>query len=176
MTEVLIRIARSKYGNYGLNPADIKIDHHGRYMAVGAVEGKFWKTLCEHLEIPQYVNLQYDEARKEEIIESFRHVFRRKTMVQWEQEFSQMDVCISSIRNLNEVLEEPLLKEREMVVALPGASGKHEKVLGVPVKLSETPGSVQTPSISFGANTEAILKEYGYSDDQIRHLAEVNVI
>ena len=148
----------------------------GRYMAVGAVESQFWKTLCKHLEFEQYVNLQYDEDRKEEIIEAFRRAFLQKTMAQWEEEFSQMDVCVSSIHNLDEVLEAPHFKEREMVVEFTGADGKPQKALGVPVKLSETPGSVRTPSISFGADTKAILKEYGDSDEQVRRFSEANVI
>jgi crotonobetainyl-CoA:carnitine CoA-transferase CaiB-like acyl-CoA transferase len=59
---------------------------------------------------------------------------------------------------------------------LPGAAGKTEKALGVPVKLSETPGAVKTASISFGADTEAILREYGYTAGQIRQFAEADVI
>jgi crotonobetainyl-CoA:carnitine CoA-transferase CaiB-like acyl-CoA transferase len=148
----------------------------GRYMAVGAVESRFWKTLCKHLGVEQYAGLQYDEERKAEIITAFRQAFMQKTMAQWEAEFSQMDVCVSSINTPDEVLTAPLFKEREMVVELPGADGKAEKALGVPVKLSETPGAVRTPSISFGADTEAILKEYGYSDEQISRFAEANVI
>ena len=63
-----------------------------------------------------------------------------------------------------------------MVVEVPGADGKPEKALGVPVKLSETPGSVRTGSIRFGANTVEILKEYGYSAEQIQKFAETDVI
>jgi len=148
----------------------------GRYMAVGAVESRFWKLLCDHLGFPQYANLQYDETEREKIIDAFRRVFRQKSMAQWEKEFSRMDVCVSSIRNLDEVLESPHFKEREMVVELAGADGKPEKALGVPVKLSETPGSVRTSSISFGADTKAILKEYGYTDEQILHFVENDVI
>ncbi len=148
----------------------------GRHMAVGAVESRFWKTLCKHLGFEQYAGLQYDEERKTEIIAAFRQAFMRKTMAQWESEFSQMDVCVSGINTPDEVLTAPLFKEREMVVELPGADGKPEKALGVPVKLSETPGSVRTPSISFGADTKAILKEYGYTDEQIGEFIETDVI
>lgn len=148
----------------------------GRYIAVGAVESQFWKTLCEHLGLSQYIHLQYDEEKKEEIIAALRDTFRQKTMAQWDAEFSQMDVCVSGISNLEEVLTDPLFQEREMVVELPGANGPPEKALGVPVKLSQTPGTVRNASIGFGANTDAILKEHGYTDEQIRQLAEQDVI
>ena len=124
----------------------------------------------------EYAGRQYDEEKKEDIIAAFRRAFRKKTLAQWEAEFSRMDVCVSAVSTLEEVLSAPLFLEREMVMDLPGASGKNEKALGVPVKLSETPGAVKTASISFGADTEAILREYGYSPGQIRQLAESNVI
>jgi len=148
----------------------------GRHMAVGAVESQFWRTLCEHLGFKEYADKQYDEEKKEEIIAEFRRAFREKTLAQWEAEFSRMDVCVSGINTLDEVLSAPLFKEREMVMELPGATGKPEKTLGVAVKLSETPGSVRNASISFGASTEAILNEYGYSAEQIRQFAEEDVI
>jgi len=148
----------------------------GRFMAVGAVESQFWKTLCEHLGFKEYADKQYDEEKKEEIIVEFRRVFRQKTLAQWETEFSRMDVCVSGISTIDEVLSAPLFKEREMVIELPGAAGKPDKTLGVAVKLSETPGSVKNASISFGAHTETILKEYGYSDEQIRELAKADII
>ncbi|MCP3955757.1 MAG: CoA transferase [Desulfobacterales bacterium] len=148
----------------------------GRFMAVGAVESQFWKTLCEHLGFARYVNRQYDEEKKEEIVAAFRQAFRQKTMAQWETEFSRMDVCVSGINTIEEVLTDPLFKDREMVLELPGAAGQPEKTLGVAVKLSETPGSVRNASISFGANTETILKEYGYTPDQIRQFTETDVI
>ena len=148
----------------------------GRYIAVGAVESQFWKTLCEHLGVPQYIPLQYDEEKKEAVIAAFRDIFRQKTMAAWDAEFSQLDVCVSGISSLEEVLTDPLFQEREMVVEKPGANGRPEKALGVPVKLSQTPGAVRNASIGFGANTEAILEECGYSAEQIRQFAQEDVI
>ena len=147
-----------------------------RHIAVGAVEGQFWRNLCAHLGFEQYAHKQYDEDKKEEIIAVFRKIFRQKTMATWEAEFSGKDVCVSNINTLDEVLAAPLFREREMIIERTGVSGQPEKVLGVPVKLSETPGSVRNASINFGAHTEAILKEYGYSAEQIQKFAEADVI
>jgi len=148
----------------------------GRYVAVGAVESQFWKTLCEHLDVPQYIPQQYDEEKKEEIIAAFRDIFRQKTMAAWDAEFSGMDVCVSGISDLEEVLATPLFREREMVVERTGATGQPEKTIGVAVKLSDTPGSVRNGSISFGAHTESILEEHGYTAEEIRQFAEEDVI
>ncbi len=148
----------------------------GRYMAVGAVESQFWKTFCKHMGFQEYAGMQYDEEKKAEIIAAFRRAFRQKTMAQWEAKFDQIDVCVSGINTIDEVMAAPLFKERQMVQELPGAGGKMEKTLGVPIKLSETPGALENASIDFGADTEAILQELGYSSEKIRQLAETDVI
>jgi crotonobetainyl-CoA:carnitine CoA-transferase CaiB-like acyl-CoA transferase len=54
-----------------------------------------------------------------------------------------------------------------MVVALNDQKGKTRQFLGTPVKLSETPGSVRTMPPGYGENTADVLREYGYSDDEI---------
>ena len=64
-----------------------------------------------------------------------------------------------------EMLEGSLFKEREMVLEITGKDGKPSKVLGVPVKLSETPGSVRTAAVGFGESTSVILTELGYSEE-----------
>jgi crotonobetainyl-CoA:carnitine CoA-transferase CaiB-like acyl-CoA transferase len=47
--------------------------------------------------------------------------------------------------------------------------------LGVPVKLSETPGTVRTPPVDFGESTVSILQELGYTEDQIKAFADKGV-
>jgi crotonobetainyl-CoA:carnitine CoA-transferase CaiB-like acyl-CoA transferase len=148
----------------------------GRYLSIGAVENRFWKKLCEVLDVPQYSDLQYDEARREEIIAFMRETFRSKTIAQWETILGDTDVCWGRIQNLAEVLEDPLFSEREMVVDLKGADGNDIKTLGVPVKLSETPGSVRSHPVAFGASTDAILQELGYSDEAIAKLKKTKVV
>ena len=50
------------------------------------------------------------------------------------------------------------------------------KTLGVPVKLSDTPGAVRTPPVEFGVSTPEILKELGYSENEIKRFDEEGVI
>ncbi len=148
----------------------------GRYISIGAVENRFWKKLCELLEVPEYTPLQYDENRRREIIDIMRTAFLKKTLAQWEIKLADLDACCEPIRNLSEVLKDPLFREREMVVEVAGKDGKKTAALGVPVKLSETPGTVRTPPAAFGENTETILDELGYSKEQIQGFADREII
>jgi crotonobetainyl-CoA:carnitine CoA-transferase CaiB-like acyl-CoA transferase len=148
----------------------------GRHMVVGAVEGKFWRAICERLGLAEFAGHQYDDNRRKEIVAVFRDTFRTKTMAQWEKALADLDLCVSGVRTADEVLDFPLFREREMVVEAPGADGQPETTIGVPVKLSRTPGSVRSASVHFGQDTEKILLELGYSPEQIADLASDGII
>jgi len=148
----------------------------GRYLSIGAVENRFWKQLCDTLAIPEYAPLQYDDQRREEILQSMRQTFKQKTLDEWDAILADLDICWGRIQSTAEVLEDPLFLERETVVEIEDKDGKKSKTLGVTVKLSETPGTIRTPPVDFGESTAAILKEFGYSPEEIKELEENEVI
>jgi len=86
--------------------------------------------------------------------------FLKKTFAQWKKDLAGIDACCEPIQNLSEVLKD----------------GKKTLTIGVPVKLSETPGSVGSQPVAFGENTEAILKELGYSKKQVKELSDMKAI
>ncbi len=147
----------------------------GRYLSIGAVENRFWKRLCDHLGVPAYASLQYDEKRRLEIVDCLRATFKQKTLAEWESELADMDICWGPVRNLQEVLHEPLFRQRNMVVDIRDQKGETATTLGVPVKLSATPGSIRTPPVKFGESTIPILRELGYGEDQIKEFADKGV-
>ena len=147
-----------------------------RYISIGAVEYRFWKQFCEILDLPEYIPCQYDDTRRTEIVESVRGIFRQKTLAEWEEIFADSDTCWAPVRSLEEVLDEPLFRERQMVTAVETPDGSKSIALGVSIKLSDTPGSIRTPPVSFGENSGDILGEIGYTAEEIRSLEEKGVI
>ena len=148
----------------------------GRYLSIGAVENRFWKTLCDHLGVPEYAALQYDDARRREILEFMRSTFKNKTLDEWTDELADLEICWGRVQTFSEILEDPLFREREMFLELQGKDGKKQTAIGVSAKLSETPGSVRRAADDFGESTPAILKELGYSEKEIKKFAEMDVI
>ena len=148
----------------------------GRFLSIGAVEKKFWDRLCKLFNVPEYSDLQYDEHRREEIIEFMRRTFKAKTLLQWEELLEDVDVCWASVKTLEEVLHDKYFREREMVVDLDDGKGNFTPHFGTPIKLSRTPGGVRTPSPDFGADTRVILSELGYTDEDIDLMIERGIV
>jgi crotonobetainyl-CoA:carnitine CoA-transferase CaiB-like acyl-CoA transferase len=147
----------------------------GRSLSIGAVENRFWQRLCAHFGVPEYGPLQYDEARRAEILDFMHARFRSRALAEWEAELGPLEVCYGAVRGLEEVLAEPLFREREALVEMQAADGALQTALGVPVRMSASPGSVRTPPPAFGQDTGAVLAEFGYSSGQIERFAEDGV-
>ncbi len=139
----------------------------GRYLSIGAVENRFWKTLCDHFQKSDYISLQYDEEKREEIIAFFRQQFLTKSLAEWEDELKELEICYAKVQTMQEVFDDPLFREREMVFDYTDNKGTEKRSFGIPVKLSATPGSLRTVPDEFGESTRNILLETGYSEEQV---------
>jgi len=148
----------------------------GRFLSIGALENRFWESLCRFLEMPGYGPLQYDDGRRIEIIEAFRTVFRQKTLAQWEKALAPLDVCWAPVKTVDELADNPHFKDRQMVVDIPDKNGNIISGLGISIKLERTPGSIHTPPPAFGQDTAGILKELGYTDDDLKTFVENDIV
>ena len=79
-------------------------------------------------------------------------------------------VPCGAVRSVTEALADPQLAAREMIVPLEHATAGAIRVLGTPLKLSETRASVRTPPPALGQHTDAVLREIGLSESDIASL------
>ena len=95
----------------------------------------------------------------------------------WIERLTAASVPCGSVRDLQELFADPQIAAREMIAELEHATIGPLKMLGVPVKLSDTAGSVRTPPPTLGQHTDAVLaRDLGYSADAIAGLRRQNVI
>jgi len=80
------------------------------------------------------------------------------------------------IRTLDQVLSDPHVNIREMVVEKEHPKAGMVKLTGVPTKLSLTPGDVSSPPPTLGQHTEEILKSIGYSDASIEEFKNNGIV
>ena len=95
---------------------------------------------------------------------------------EWTARLQAEGVPCGAVRDLAEVFADPQTIAREMVATVPHATLGHVRVTGVPVKLSETPGSIRTGPPTLGQHTAAILEELGYDQQAVRALADSGAV
>lgn len=89
-------------------------------------------------------------------------VFASRSRGEWSARLLEAGVPSGAVRSVEEVFADPQTIAREMVTSVPHATLGSVKVTGVPVKLSDTPGSVRTGPPTLGQHTAAVLTELGY--------------
>jgi formyl-CoA transferase/CoA:oxalate CoA-transferase len=90
---------------------------------------------------------------------------------EWVAELKAAGVPCGSVREVGEVLEDPQLEAREMIETVDHIAAGALRVLGVPVKLSATPGAVRSAPPALGQHTDRILKaDCGLADSRIEEL------
>ena len=142
------------------------------YVTLGALEPKFWQAWCEGVGRQDLVEHAFDPP------DSASHaavaaIFRGRTRDQWRAFASEHDCCLEPVLDLDEALA-----AREMVVELaqPGAE-RPVKLLGVPVKLSRTPGdAARAPGPELGQHTDEVLAAAGYAPDELAALHAAGAI
>jgi len=142
------------------------------YVTLGALEPKFWQAWCRGVGREDLIERQFDPPGSDAHAEVER-VFLERTRDEWAAFASQHDCCLEPVLDLDEALDSELVKAREMVVELdqPGAA-EPIRQLGVPVRLSRTPGGVHAPGPALGEHTREVLEALGYPADDVAALEE----
>jgi crotonobetainyl-CoA:carnitine CoA-transferase CaiB-like acyl-CoA transferase len=147
------------------------------YVTLGALEPKFWQAWCEGVERPDLLEHAFDSPGSSSH-EQVQEIFRGRSRDQWRAFASEHDCCLEPVLGLDEALASELVAAREMVVELaqPGAE-RPVKLLGVPIKLSRTPGdAARAPGPELGEHTDEVLAAAGFSATEMSALREAGAI
>jgi crotonobetainyl-CoA:carnitine CoA-transferase CaiB-like acyl-CoA transferase len=141
----------------------------GRDLSIGAVERRFWERMCEHFAVPEWAPLQHSDEKAPEMHAFFEARFAEKSRDAWFEELRSLDICVAPVLDPREALESQQVKARDLVVEVE-KEGRRQKLLGLPIKLSETPGSIESPPPKFGEHTDQVLSSLGYGVEAIARL------
>ena len=104
-------------------------------------------------------------------------IVRQHPRRHWIERLTAAGVPCGSVRDLHEVFADPQLAAREMIATVDHAAIGPLRVLGVPIKLSATPGAVRSAPPTLGQHTEAVLKnDLGLSQHDIDRLRAAKAI
>jgi len=149
----------------------------GKHVAVGAAEEKFWKTLCKNIGAPELVEHRVAIGqRSPEAHARLAEIFKTRTRDEWFNLLISKEACLTPVKTLDEVFSDPHVQHRGLVFDMDCPGSGLIKQLGFPLKLSETEPELKAPPPPLGQHTESILREVGYSAEQIRQLREEGVV
>jgi alpha-methylacyl-CoA racemase len=139
------------------------------WVTLAALEPKFWLEWCRGVGREDLVDRQF-EAPGSETHAEVERIFLERTRDEWREFAARHDCCLEPVLGLDEALDSALVRAREMVVEVdqPGTNGV--RMLGVPVKLSRTPGAPAGPGPALGQHTDEVLRGLGYSAGDLSSL------
>lgn len=131
----------------------------GRWLAVGALEMKFWRIFCQKLGKPEWIPLlnEPDEVQYK-LKHDIQTVMYTKTLAEWMDIFEDAEACVSPVLNFAELVNHPQVQARKMFEAIE-QDGIPVKHIGIPIKLSRTPGKIRAAAPKLGEHTEYYLNQ-----------------
>jgi formyl-CoA transferase len=109
-------------------------------------------------------------SHRAELVEELESAMAARDSGDWVQALSEAGVPCGPIHDYRQVFEDPHTQAREMQVQLEHPVEGTISALGIPVKLSDTPGTIRRPAPLLGEHTAEVLREAGFSDAEIAAL------
>jgi len=152
---------------YGVYPTK-----DGRWLAVGALEDKFWRTVCSTIGRPDLVAGQFAVgAEGERVRRELDAVFGARTLADWVASFGEVDACVTPVATLDEALHDEQFAARSMV--LTNGDGAHS--YAPPWTIPGHAFRVAREAPAQGEHTAEVLREAGLSADAIGALVASRV-
>ena len=135
----------------------------GKYISLGSIEPQFYAALMDKLgEDAQHFENQFDMENWPAMQDRMAEIIKRKTRDEWDEIMAGADVCYAPVLSMAEVRHHPhhqargtFLDDGEIWQPAPGP------------RMSRTPGQVRRHSAEIGEHSVEILKEFGFSAEEI---------
>jgi len=148
----------------------------GRFVAVAAIEAKFFANLCRALDLDRYIESQYDETSQDELRHALAEAFLRRTRDEWVAELAGADTCVAPVLEIEEVASDAHFAGRgAFVEARHPSLGPLRQLGGLLAGMAPpaVPVLLPDPGVSDSA---ALLRAAGMSAPLLASLLEAGVV
>ncbi|MFC1995503.1 CaiB/BaiF CoA transferase family protein, partial [Chloroflexota bacterium] len=153
------------------------------YVIIAAGSQKLWERLCnevlarpELIKDPRFLTMADRNTNQPQLKGIIEEQTKAKSSKEWIELLEKNGIPCGRIRKVGEVLEDENLQARSMVVAKKHPTAGEIKLLGNPVKMPQMPIEISSSPPSLGQHTAEILKELGYSDQEIETLKSKGIV
>ena len=148
-----------------------------RPIAIAVANQKLWVNFCravgheEWLEDPRFESNPERVANRDEILPRVFEVMAERSCAEWMEVLVAAAIPCGPVNNMQSLFDDPQVRHREMIAEVPHPTIGDLRLAGVPIKYSETPGSIRRPPPLLGEHTEEVLAEVlGRSAEEIEAL------
>jgi crotonobetainyl-CoA:carnitine CoA-transferase CaiB-like acyl-CoA transferase len=142
----------------------------GGFYSVGALEPKFWATLCDAVGKPDLFELQFAEGEDGlRVHEAMESVFSSRTRSEWERKLAGLDVCCEPVLDLDEVPSHPQVAARRLI-----AQTRRGVEVRPAIPLRQEWRRSDAPAL--GQHTEEILAELGVDGRRVAELRKEGAV
>jgi len=149
----------------------------GKCLTLGILEEWFWKNLCKALQRDDLSKINFvDLNQQPRILSTLMETFKTKTLAEWISILNAADVPCGPVNSIEEVFKDPQVLHRKMIVETEHPVAGKIKQIGIPIKLSETPGGVRSPPPELGQHTEEVLTQVaGLTKEEVKRLQKAKI-
>ena len=156
----------------------------GKLLTIGCTEPWLWENFCRAIDRPDLARFarkpdQFVRAANAEEVkarEEIQAILRTRTRDEWWDYLVKADVCVGKVYEPEEMVRDPQVQARDMVVKVQHPVHGTITEVGVPIKLSDTPGSVRHAAPATGEHTDEVLRSLGLSADEVASLRQRHIV
>ena len=143
------------------------------WMNLAVANDSLWVRYCDAIERPdlredpRFATAPERVNHRDTLVPIIVALTAARTVQQWVDLLGAAGVPCGRIRNVAEVCTNPQLTERGKVVDRPHPTAGIVTMIGLPIELSDTPGRIQTAPPLLGEHTDDVLRDAGYTDDEV---------
>lgn len=152
------------------------------YINIGAATQSTWEQFCRAtglaklIDDTRFIAPSDRKIREQELADLLEETLSEQTTASWLQWLEEAGVVAGPIYDMAQVYQDPHVKARNMLVDLDDPELGLLHNIGIPIKLSATPGQIRRRAPDLGEHSREVLHEFGFSEEEVATLIASGVV